>query len=220
MRRTLSLSLLFVAAALAVEHPKSQPAKPAPVAKVDIYAFNLPDIKGKLLSFGQFKGKVLLIVNVASNSSFTPQYASLEQLYQKHKAAGLVVLGFPSNDFGAEEPENEAKIAAFCESTYHISFPLFSKLAVRGDDITPLFSYLTKEANPKLKGDVHWNFSKFLIDRKGKLVARFSSDVAPDDPDLVVAVEEALKAADKVPSPQTPPAPSAAPRERRSPTEA
>jgi glutathione peroxidase len=165
--------------------------------KLEIYAFNLPDIKGKMVSFDQFKGKVLLIVNVASHSNFTPQYAGLEQIYEKHKAAGLVVLGFPSNDFGAEEPENETKIAAFCESNYHITFPLFSKLAVRGDDITPLFTYLTKEANPKLKGDVHWNFSKFLINRKGKLVARFSSDVAPDDPELTVAIENALAGKDE-----------------------
>jgi len=166
--------------------------KPPAAGKLEIYAFNLPDIKGKMLSFDQFKGKVLLIVNVASNSGFTSQYAALEELYQKHKAEGLVILGFPSNDFGAEEPETEAKIQVFCESTYHISFPLFSKVAVRGDDITPLFSYLTKEANPKLKGDVHWNFSKFLVNRKGKLVARFSPDVAPDDPELIVAIEDAL----------------------------
>jgi glutathione peroxidase len=168
-----------------------------PVApKLEIYSFNLPDIKGKMLSFDQFKGKVLLIVNVASDSSFTPQYAALEELYEKHKAEGLVILGFPSNDFGGQEPLPEAKIEAFCESTYHVTFPLFSKIAVRGDDITPLFSYLTKEANPKLKGDVHWNFSKFLVNKKGKLVARFSPDIAPDDPELIVAIEDALSGKD------------------------
>ncbi len=160
-----------------------------------------------MLAFDQFKGKVLLIVNVASNSSFTPQYAGLEELYKKHKDEGLVVLGFPSNDFGAQEPETEAKIQSFCESNYHVTFPLFSKISVRGDDITPLFSYLTKEANPKLKGEVHWNFSKFLIDRKGKLVARFSSDVAPDDPDLIVAIENALAGKRKEATEQTPEAP-------------
>lgn len=184
MIRQLSLLLLLTAAALTGEQAATIPPK-LPAAKLEIYSVNLPDIKGKLFSFEQFKGKVLLIVNVASNSSFTPQYTALEELYRKYKGEGLVVLGFPSNDFGAEEPESEAKIAAFCESTYHVTFPLFSKIAVRGDDVTPLFSYLTKEANPKLKGDVHWNFSKFLIDRKGRLVARFSSDVAPDDPDLL-----------------------------------
>jgi glutathione peroxidase len=190
---------------------------PATTTKVDIYSFNLPDIKGKLFPFEQFKGKVLLIVNVASNSGFTPQYAGLEDLYEKHKAEGLVVLAFPSNDFGAEEPESEAKIEAFCESTYHVTFPLFSKVAVRGDEMTPLFSYLTKEANPKLKGDVHWNFSKFLLDRKGKLISRFSPDVAPDDPDLVVAIENALKGAGEAPTQQTPPERPKALREPRPP---
>ena len=102
------------------------------------------------------------------------------------------MLGFPSNDFGAQEPESEAKIVAFCQSNYHVTFPLFSKIEVRGDDITPLFHYLTKEANPKLKDDVHWSFTKFVVDRKGQLVARFEPDVAPDDPDLIVAIENAL----------------------------
>ena len=187
-----ALSVFLGVAVLAESAAPSKPAAKS-TSKIDIYAFNLPDIKGKMVSFEQFKGKALLIVNVASNSNFTPQYAALEALYKKHKADGLVVLGFPSNDFGAQEPETEAKIAAFCESTYHITFPLFSKIATRGDEITPLFSYLTKEANPKLKGEVHWNFSKFVIDRKGKLSARFSSDVAPDDPDVLVAIEKALK---------------------------
>jgi glutathione peroxidase len=208
----LSLSLFLGALFLS-----GGPGKPPTTAKVDIYSFNLPDIKGKLLPFEQFKDKVLLIVNVASNSGFTPQYAGLEELYEKHKAEGLVVLGFPSNDFGAEEPESEAKIEAFCQSAYHVTFPLFSKVAVRGDEITALFSYLTKEANPKLKGDVHWNFSKFLLDRKGKLVSRFSPDVTPDDPDLMVAIENALKRAGEAPTQQTPPEQPKASQERRPP---
>jgi glutathione peroxidase len=203
--------LPFLLSGILLAGPAAVPGKP------DLYAFNMPDIKGKLVSFDQFKGKVLLIVNVASNSSYTPQYAALENLYQKHKADGLVVLGFPSNDFGAQEPDSEAKIEIFCESTYHISFPLFSKLAVRGDEITPLFSYLTKEANPKLKGDVHWNFSKFLIDRKGKLIARFSPDVAPDDPDLVVAIENALKGVEEKPKEKAPPDSPADDSDRRPP---
>jgi glutathione peroxidase len=187
--------------AFAAEPPKAAPPAKAPkVPKVDIYAFNLPDIKGKLFSFEQFKNKALLIVNVASQSNYTPQYAGLEKLYQKYKAEGLVVLGIPSNDFGNQEPESEAKIAAFVDSTYHVTFPLFSKVAVRGDAITPLFTYLTKEANPKLKGDVHWNFTKFVVDRKGKLIARFNPDVAPDDPDLLMSVEKALKPGEDKPS--------------------
>jgi glutathione peroxidase len=179
-----------------------------PGNKASFYSFNLPDIQGKMVSFEQFKGKVVLLVNVASHSIFTSQYAGLESVYQKYKASGFLVLGFPSNDFGAEEADADSKIEAFCRQSYHITFPLFSKLAVRGDDITPLFHFLTKEANPKLKGDVHWNFSKLLVNRKGELVARFEPDVPPDDPDLLVAVESALS--DKKPAvPQNPPTPPA-----------
>lgn len=197
MIRRAFLSFGLAAAALWAADPPSD--------KLSIYDFNLPDISGKMTSFSQFKGKVLLIVNVASNSSYTPQYAALEALYHKYKAAGLVVLGFPSNDFGAEEPDSEEKIKTFADTNYHVTFPLFSKLALRGDEVTPLFHYLTKEANPKVKGDVHWNFTKFVVDRRGKLTARFESDVAPDDPDLLVALEDALSGKDA--SPQTPPSP-------------
>lgn len=165
-------------------------APPAPTTS--IYDFNMPDVNGKLASFGVYKQKVLLIVNVATGSSLTPQLGQLQALYDRYHAAGLEILAFPSNDFGAEEPKADNAISAFCKETYHTTFPLFSKIAVRGDDVTPLFHYLTKEANPKLKGDVHWNFTKFLVDRKGKLVSRFEPDTAPDDPDLLVAIEKAL----------------------------
>ncbi len=157
-----------------------------------VYDFNLPDMSGKLTSFSQYKGKVLLIVNVASGSSFTPQLGQLETLYEKYRPQGLEVLAFPSNDFGAEEPKSDAQIDAFCRETYHTTFPVFGKVAVRGDEVTPLFHFLTKEANPKLKGDVHWNFTKFLIDRKGKLAGRFEPDVTPEDPALLVGLEKAL----------------------------
>ncbi len=182
-----------------------------------LYDFNLPDINGAMMSFAQFKGKVLLIVNVASNSCFTPQYAQLEALYEKYKDAGLVVIGFPSNDFGAEEPENEAKIKTFAESTYHVTFPLFSKVAVRGDDTTPLFHYLTKEANKSLAGEPHWNFTKFLIDRKGAEVARVEPSVTPEDPNFLVTLEKALDGKLSSPSPQkSEPAADAGPRRDRS----
>ena len=176
-----------------------------PADKLTIYDFNLPDISGKMVSFAQFKGKVLLIVNVASNSNYTPQYTGLEALYQKYQSAGLVVLGFPSNDFGNEEPQSEDKIKTFAETNYHVTFPLFSKIAVRGDDVTPLFHFLTNEADAKAKGDVHWNFTKFIVDRKGKVTARFEANVPPDDPDLLVALENALSGKDS--NPRTPPSP-------------
>jgi glutathione peroxidase len=186
----------------------------APASKLSIYDFNLPDIDGKMISFAAFKGKTLLIVNVASNSRYTPQYKGLEDLYEKYKGGGLVVLAFPSNDFGSEEPDNEAKIKEFVAKNYHVSFPLFSKLAVRGDEITPLYHFLTKESPKAVKGDVHWNFTKFLIDRNGKLVSRFEPGIAPDDPELIMAIEDAMKAKERKyeeskdkeePSPQTPP---------------
>jgi glutathione peroxidase len=169
----------------------------APAARSpSIYDFNLPDVTGHLTALNQYKGKVLLIVNIASGSSLTPQLGQLETLYEKYRAEGLEILAFPSNDFGAEEPNPDDKIKAFCKDTYHVTYPLFGKIAVRGDEVTPLFHYLTKEANPKLKGDVHWNFTKFLVDRKGKLVARYEPDIAPDDPELLVGVEKALAHSD------------------------
>jgi glutathione peroxidase len=168
-----------------------------------------------MVAFDQFKGKVLLIVNVASKSNFTPQYEGLEKLYEKYQKEGFAVLAFPSNDFGGEEPEPEAKIEAFCTTTYHVTFPLFSKVGVRGDDIMPLFTYLTSVANPKLKGDIHWNFSKFVIDRKGNLTARFSSDIAPEDPDLMVAVEAALKGTEAPSKEEAKPEPAPTAAERR-----
>ncbi|MBV8073398.1 MAG: redoxin domain-containing protein [Acidobacteriaceae bacterium] len=157
-----------------------------------IYDFNLPDIDGKMVALTTFKGKVLLIVNVADGSNYTPQFAELEKVYQTYKGQGFVVLAFPSNDFGGEEPENEQQIKSFCEKNYHLTFPIFAKIPVRGDDATPLFRYLSKEANPELKGAVHWNFTKFVIDRKGALTARFEPPVSPDDPEVLVAIENAL----------------------------
>lgn len=208
--------LRFLIAGLALVSARALAAPPA-APKIAIYDFNLPDIDGKMMPLFQFKGKVLLIVNTASDSSCTPQYAGLEALYRKYKDAGLVVLGIPSNDFGNQEPAAEAKIKSFVAGTYHVTFPLFSKVEVRGDNITPLFHYLTSEANAKIKGDVHWNFTKFLIDRKGSLVARFDFDTEPDSPDLLVALEDALAGKKSGASPQTQPVPPP-PSDREPPT--
>ena len=177
------LPLLGLASALFAAAPAQTPA---------IYDFNMPDVHGKLAPLAQYKKQVLLIVNVATGSSYTPQLAQLQALYERYHSAGLDILAFPSNDFGAEEPNSDEAIDSFCKSNYHTTFPIFSKVAVRGDEVTPLFHYLAKEANPKLKGDVHWNFTKFLVGRNGKLVARFEPDTAPDDPDVLVAIEKAL----------------------------
>jgi glutathione peroxidase len=141
-----------------------------------------------------YRGKVLLIVNVASHSIFTEQYAALEAMYQKYKEQGLVILAFPSDDFGKEEPDSDNAIRQFVEK-YKITFPLFAKVALSGEHIAPLFQFLMdKQANGATGGPIRWNFTKFLVDREGKVVARFEPDVAPDSAELAVVLEKTLRA--------------------------
>lgn len=154
-----------------------------------VYEFTMNSIDKKPVPLADFKGKVLLIVNVASRCGFTPQYEGLEALYKKYKDQGLVVLGFPANDFLWQEPGDEKQIKEFCQLEYGVTFPMFSKIHVKGGDIAPLYKYLTDA-----KGDVSWNFNKFLIDREGKPVELFGSKTKPDDPKLVGRIEELLKA--------------------------
>jgi glutathione peroxidase-family protein len=145
-----------------------------------IYSFEVKDIDGVTRSLSEFAGKVLLIVNVASKCGHTPQYKSLQALYSKYKARGFEILGFPSNDFGHQEPGTDAEIKDFCTLTYNVTFPMFSKISVKGKDIHPLYEFLTsKETNPKFSGKIDWNFNKFLIDRKGNVVARFETKNDP-----------------------------------------
>lgn len=159
----------------------------------NIYDFTMRDIDGKDVSLSAFQGKVLLIVNVASKCGFTGQYEGLEKLYKAHKDQGLVVLGFPSNDFLGQEPGTEAEIKRFCTLTYGVTFPMFAKIPVKGKDIHPLYAFLTsKETNPKFGGAISWNFNKFLIGRDGVIVGRFGSRTQPDDKELVEAADQAL----------------------------
>jgi glutathione peroxidase len=151
-------------------------------------------IDGKPLPLAAYRGKVLLIVNVASHSIFTPQYQALETLYQKYKDQGLVILAFPSNDFGQEEPDGNDVIRKFAAEKYKITFPLFAKIALAGEHMAPLYQFLTdKQTNPKSGGPIRWNFTKFLADREGKVIERFEPDVTPDSPELAVAIEKALR---------------------------
>ena len=145
-----------------------------------IYDFSVNDIHGKEQKLDEYKDKVLLIVNVASKCGFTPQYNGLEALYEKLHGRGFEILGFPSNQFGAQEPGNEAEIAQFCQLNYGVKFPLFSKIDVNGSDAAPLYQYL-KKAKPGLLGSeaIKWNFTKFLVDRKGKVVERYAPNVEP-----------------------------------------
>lgn len=154
----------------------------------------LKDINGKDTSLKPYAGKVLLIVNVASQCGATPQYSGLEALHQKYSARGLVVLGFPCNDFGGQEPGSAAEIKQFCTTNYKVTFPLFAKVHIaEGPEQHPLFTALTGKGSPH-PGPVTWNFSKFLVGRDGKLLARFDTGTEPDDDALVKAIEKALAA--------------------------
>jgi glutathione peroxidase len=146
-----------------------------------IYDFSAKDIRGKERKLDEYKDKVLLIVNVASKCGFTPQYKGLEALYEKLHARGFEILGFPSNQFGAQEPGNEAEIAQFCDLNYGVTFPLFAKVDVNGSAAAPLYRYLKKE-KPGLLGSeaIKWNFTKFLVDRKGNVVERYAPNVEPE----------------------------------------
>ena len=146
-----------------------------------IYDFAVNDIHGKQRKLGEFKGKVLLIVNVASKCGFTPQYKGLEALYEKLHSRGLEVLGFPCNQFGAQEPGTAEEIESFCELNYGVTFPLFAKIDVNGKDAAPVYKYLKKE-KPGLLGSeaIKWNFTKFLVDRNGKVIERYGSNVEPE----------------------------------------
>ena len=155
-----------------------------------VYSFTLQTIDGKEQPLSAYKGKALLIVNVASECGFTPQYKGLEALYEKYKDRGLVILGFPANNFGGQEPGTEQQIKEFCSTTYGVTFPMFSKINVKGADIHPLYKYLTESSNPT--GPISWNFNKFLIDPSGRITARWGSRTAPDSKELIEKVAEVL----------------------------
>ena len=159
-----------------------------------LYDFELNDIDGKPVKLGQYSGKALLLVNVASKCGYTRQYAGLQSLYEKYKDTGLVVLGFPANNFSSQEPGTNDQIKAFCTTTFNVTFPMFAKISVKGDDIHPLYAFLTgTETNPDFAGEIKWNFNKFLVDRTGELVGRYDSNVEPMSEALVVDIEKALQ---------------------------
>jgi glutathione peroxidase len=161
-------------------------------AASNIYDFTLPSIDGKPMPLADFKGKVVLLVNVASRCGYTPQYSALEALYEKYKDQGFVIIGFPANNFGAQEPGSNQEIKTFCSRKYNVTFPLYSKVSVKGDDQTPLYQYLTKQTDPSIAGEIKWNFTKFLVDRHGRVVQRFESAVTPDSKEVVSAIEKQL----------------------------
>ncbi len=156
--------------------------------------FKMKSIDGKEVDLEKYKGSVVLIVNTASKCGMTPQYADLQKLHEKYADQGLKILGFPCNQFGKQEPGSDEDIAAFCEENYGVEFDMFSKIDVKADDQADLYKYLTNlDLQPKGKGDVRWNFEKFVIDRTGKPIARFGTRVSPDDKKLVETIVGALK---------------------------
>lgn len=159
-----------------------------------IHEFTLNSIDGKAAPLSEYKGKVVLLVNVASRCGFTPQYAGLEALYRKYKDRGLVILGFPANNFGSQEPGTNEEIKQFCSRKYDVTFPMYAKISVKGDDQAALYQFLTdKSAHPDTGGEIQWNFTKFLAGRNGKILARFEPKVTPESPELTSAIEKALE---------------------------
>ena len=157
--------------------------------------FTLKDINDKDVELSQFKGKVVLFVNVASQCGYTPQYNGLQDLYEKHGKDGLVVIGVPANEFGKQEPGTNADILKFCQSKYKVTFPMMAKVVVKGSDKTPLYKFLTeKETNPNFSGEIGWNFEKFLIGRTGEVVARFKSGDEPTSEKVTAAIKKELAA--------------------------
>lgn len=150
-------------------------------------------IDGAKTNLNAFKGKVVLVVNVASKCGFTPQYKGLEELYKKYKDRGVVVIGFPANNFGGQEPGTNEEIKMFCTGNYGVNFPMMAKISVRGDDIHPLYAYLTQKS--PLSGEIQWNFNKFLLDQSGNVIARWPSKVEPMSTEITGKIEELLKGA-------------------------
>jgi glutathione peroxidase len=181
------------AAAPAAGATADQGAAPAATAKGDdvtsLYQFTARTIEGVDQPLSTYQGKVALVVNTASQCGFTPQYAGLEALWKKYKDKGVVVLGFPSNDFGQQEPGSDKEVLSFCQMRYGVTFPLFSKSVVKGSDASPIFRFLASG-----HGEPQWNFHKYLVDKKGVVVAAFPSKVTPDDPTLTAAIDKALAA--------------------------
>ena len=157
-----------------------------------VYDFTLNDIDGKPVSLNQFRGKVLLLINTASFCGNTPQYTDLEKMYEQYREKGFEILAFPANNFGQQEPGTNAEIKTFCYTKYSLSFPLFSKISVKGDDKHPLYRYLTEQS--PFPGEVEWNFQKYLVDRSGKVVARYPHRTKPLAPEILQDVERVLAA--------------------------
>jgi glutathione peroxidase len=172
-------------AACAAEGERAVPA---------VLNFTMKDINGQAVELGGYQGKVVMFVNVASKCGYTPQYKGLQALHEKYGKDGLVIIGVPANEFRQQEPGTDDEIKEFFQKNYGVTFPMMSKVVVKGEGISPLYKHLTsKESNPKFGGPIAWNFEKFLVSRSGEIVGRFNSKVTPESPELVRAIETELK---------------------------
>jgi glutathione peroxidase len=188
--RLLPVALSAAAVLLVAQAVPAGESDKKPASSLD---FQVQDIDGKPVDLSKYKGEVVLIVNTASQCGYTKQYKGLEAIYEKYKKQGFEVLAFPANEFGQQEPGSNSEIKTFCSTKYNVSFPLFSKIVVKGDGIHPLYQFLTsKDTNPKFAGDIPWNFTKFLVNRKGEVIARFKPDVTPESDKMTGAIETAL----------------------------
>ena len=156
-------------------------------APSSLHEFTVNSIKGQPVNLADYKGKVLLVVNVASQCGYTPQYEGLEALYKRYKDKGVVVLGFPANNFGGQEPGTNEEIGSFCKSKFGVTFPMFSKISVKGGDKAPVYQFLTASG-----GEIGWNFTKFLVGKDGKPIQKFDSSVEPESKELTSAIDKAL----------------------------
>jgi glutathione peroxidase len=185
------LILASVAVALTWEGSAATEEK---MTEKSVLDFTMKNIDGQEVKLSDYSGKVLLLVNVASKCGYTPQYKGLEAVYEKYKEQGLVIMGFPANNFFWQEPGTDEEIKTFCSTKYNVTFPMFAKISVKGGKIHPLYKFLTsKETNPEFSGSISWNFNKFLADRSGKIIARFGSKDEPESPKVIQAIEQALK---------------------------
>ena len=185
-----AVAMVFASAACnAEDKPKGDPKVTSPLD------FKVSGIDGKEVDLSKYKGKVVLFVNVASQCGYTKQYTGLQAIYKKYEKDGFVIVGVPANNFGSQEPGTNEEIVEFCSSKYSVTFPMLAKISVKGDDKSPLYTFLTsKETNPKFAGEIGWNFEKFLVNKKGEVVGKYKSGVAPDSDELTKAIKAELDA--------------------------
>jgi glutathione peroxidase len=189
-----ALAVLLIASVAVTLTWEGSAAMDEKMPEKSVLDFTMKNIDGEDVKLSAYSGKALLLVNVASKCGYTSQYKGLESIYEKYKEQGLVVMGFPANNFFWQEPGTNEEIKTFCSTKYNVTFPMFAKISVKGGKIHPLYKFLTsKETNPEFSGSISWNFNKFLVDRAGKVVARFSSKDEPESEKVVQAIEQALK---------------------------